>query len=146
MLAPVTFILAGDRLVTVRYHEPRAFQNFATRGERIELGCTDGVSALLSLLDVVVDRLADILEKIGRDVEALSRLVFRGGDVAPGHGPDFRGVLRGLGREGDLVARPRQPGDARPDGRVLNLSTPPKAASKERQGAAEDAAARHAGS
>ena len=33
-VAPVTFVLAGDRLITVRYHEPRAFQTFATRAEK----------------------------------------------------------------------------------------------------------------
>ena len=40
VLAPVTFILAGERLVTLRYHEPRAFRSFAQRAERLELGCS----------------------------------------------------------------------------------------------------------
>ena len=31
LLAPVTFVLAGGRLVTVRYHEPRAFQTLPVR-------------------------------------------------------------------------------------------------------------------
>jgi magnesium transporter len=99
VLAPVTFILAGDRLVTVRYHEPRAFRAFPQRAERLELGCTDGSSVLLSLLEVVVDRLADILEKIGRDVDRLSRSVFR-----PEGKADYQATLRGLGRQGDLAA------------------------------------------
>ena len=69
VLAPVTFILAGERLVTLRYHEPRAFRSFAQRAERLELGCSTGRRRCLSLLEVVIDRLADVLEKVGRDLE-----------------------------------------------------------------------------
>jgi magnesium transporter len=97
-LAPVTFILVGGRLVTLRYHEPRAFKTFPQRAERLDLGCSDGLSVLLSLLEVVVDRLADILETIGREVDRLSRAVFR-----PTGAADYQAVLRGLGRQGDLV-------------------------------------------
>ena len=35
VMSPVTFVLAGDRLVTVRYHEPRAFQTFPLRAEKV---------------------------------------------------------------------------------------------------------------
>jgi magnesium transporter len=47
---------------------------------------------------VIVDRLADILEAIGREVDRLSRAVFR-----PQGAADYQTVLRGLGRQGDLV-------------------------------------------
>ena len=104
VLAPVTFILAGQRLVTLRYHEPRAFSTFALRAERADLGCTDGMGALVALLDVVVDRMADILEKIGRDVEQLSRSVFRPGPARKRSNTDYGAVLQGLGRQGDLLA------------------------------------------
>ena len=98
VLAPVTFILVGDRLVTLRYHEPRAFRAFPQRAERFELPCTDGLSVLLSLLEVIVDRLADILEAIGREMDRLSRAVFR-----PDGPADYQAVLRGLGRQGEIV-------------------------------------------
>ncbi len=104
VLAPVTFILAGQRLITLRYHEPRAFRTFALRAERGALGCSDGMTALIALLEVVVDRLADILEKVGRDVEQLSRTVFRPAPGGPGRGTDYQAVLQNLGRHGDLVA------------------------------------------
>jgi magnesium transporter len=103
VLAPVTFILAGERLVTLRYHEPRAFRSFAQRAERLELGCSDGPTALLSLLEVVIDRLADVLEKVGRDLDQLSRRIFRppAGTKAA---TDYQAVLRGIGRLGEVVA------------------------------------------
>ncbi len=104
VLAPVTFILAGRRLVTLRYHEPRSFKTFSLRAERADLGCNDGPSAMIALLEVVIDRLADILEGVGRGIEQLSRLVFRPVRAAPGRGTDFLKVLQELGRHGDLVA------------------------------------------
>ena len=103
VLAPVTFILAGARLITVRYHEPKAFRTLAARAERVAMGCVDGATVLLSLLETVIDRLADILEKIGRDIEQLSRTIFRP-VKKPGRGPDYQSVLQELGRHGDLVA------------------------------------------
>ncbi len=103
VLAPVTFILAGSRLVTVRYHEPKAFRTLAARAERVAMGCVDGATVLLSLLEAVIDRLADILEKIGRDIEQISRTIFRP-VKKPGRGPDYQAVLQDLGRHGDLVA------------------------------------------
>ena len=104
VLAPVTFILAGDRLVTLRYHEPRAFRTFSTRAMRVDMGCSDGPTALVALLEVTVDRLADILEKIGRDVELLSRVVFKRSPNPRGQKPDYLAVLQNLGRHGDLLA------------------------------------------
>lgn len=104
VLAPVTFILTGDRLVTLRYHEPRAFRVFETRAARTDLGCSDGMNVLIALLEMVVDRLADILEKIGRDVEQISRTIFRPPSSTPGGDTDYQAVLRDLGRRGDLIA------------------------------------------
>ena len=104
VLAPVTFILAGQRLVTLRYHDPRAFRTFSARAERVDMGCSDGPSALIALLEVTIDRLADILERIGREVEQLSRAVFRTRTKGRGPAPDYLAVLQGLGRHGDLLA------------------------------------------
>jgi magnesium transporter len=103
-MAPVTFVLAGHRLVTLRYDEPRAFLTFPTRAEKVSLGCTGGETVLLALLDAVVDRLADLLEHAGRGIETISREVFRPSPKRGGPGPDYRGVLHQIGRHGDLVS------------------------------------------
>ena len=44
---------------------PRAFESFPERAERLDLGCIDGKSVLLALLEAIVERLADILEAVG---------------------------------------------------------------------------------
>ena len=101
---PVTFVLVGKRLVTVRYDETRAFTSFPERAERLDLGCTDGRSVLMALLEAIVERLADILEAVARDVEALSREIFRRGAGREDRAQDYRGVLQGVGRQGDVVS------------------------------------------
>ncbi len=103
VMSPVTFILVGARLVTLRYHEPRAFLTFPMRAEKMDLGCKDGESVFMALLEAIVDRLADILEKVGREVQKVSRGVFSESDAAAGS-KDFRPILTDIGRQGDLVS------------------------------------------
>jgi magnesium transporter len=71
---PVTFVLAKGVLVTIRYDELRAFTVFAERARAS--GLTSGSSALLGLLDAVVERLADVLEAQGDAVETASAAIF----------------------------------------------------------------------
>lgn len=100
--APVTFILAGRRLVTVRYDTPRAFETFPQRAERLDLGCSDGATVLLALLDAIIERLADILEMTSGRIEALSREVFNRGTGKKTQ--DFGDVLRQIGSHADVVS------------------------------------------
>ena len=75
-MTPVTFILAGNRLVTVRYAEPRAFAIYAARCNRAEPDLKSGVNVLIGLIETIVDRLADFIERIQADVDVLSHTVF----------------------------------------------------------------------
>jgi magnesium transporter len=102
LMGPVTFVLAADKLITVRYHEPRAFNTFPQRAEQVSLGCTHGDTILIALLEAVVDRLADVLERLRRDVDTLSRDIFAADVAAQKGGRDFNPVLRQIGRKGDL--------------------------------------------
>src|SRR5690606_13887073 len=106
-MAPVTFVLSGERLVTVRYHEPRAFQIFAQRVEKTSLGCTNGESALVALLEAIVDRLADVLERAQREVDAVSRSIFERSGPKPAQGQDLQNLLKDIGRKGDLTSNIR---------------------------------------
>ena len=73
----VTFILTPRHLVTVRYAAAMSFDRFASHAERTPELCETPAMALVHLLDAVVDRLADSIEHIGRDVDAISRQAFR---------------------------------------------------------------------
>src|SRR5689334_6320471 len=57
----VTFILAGHRLVTVRYDEPKPFELITNKLARTCAPTVSGESIMMDLLDAVIDRAADIL-------------------------------------------------------------------------------------
>jgi magnesium transporter len=58
------------------------------------------------LLDAVIDRAADIQERIGAEVDQVSHSIFEPDDeVAP---PSYNDVLKALGRKGDLTSKVRE--------------------------------------
>jgi magnesium transporter len=73
----VTFILTDAHLVTVRYAEVMSFDRFISHAERTPGLCETPAMALAHLIDAIVDRLADGIEHIGREVDAISRQAFR---------------------------------------------------------------------
>ena len=75
-LADVAFILGGNRIVTVRYAEPKSFGLFAAALARNQVNCTKGSVLLMRLLETVVDRTAEVLEIAGARLDALSSDVF----------------------------------------------------------------------
>lgn len=104
---PVSFVLVSERLVTIRYHEPRAFKTFPLRAEKVPMGCETGEGVLIALLEAIVDRLADILERAGRDIDGISRAIFRQRDGKPTRNEDFKATLENIGRKGDLTSNIR---------------------------------------
>jgi magnesium transporter len=73
----VSFILTPQRLITLRYTRVLSFERFGNHVERSPVLCESSSMALVHLLDAVVDRLADGIEHIGREVDAISRQAFR---------------------------------------------------------------------
>jgi len=104
LLGPVTFVLAGGRLITVRYHEPRIFKNVPAHASRVAMGYRDGESVLISLLEAQIDRLADVLERGGRDVAVISKQVFMHSGAKPRKSTDFQTILEDIGRKGDMTS------------------------------------------
>src|SRR3984957_4476043 len=105
----VTFILAGHRLVTVRYDEPRPF---ALVEHKLARNCPTGITGemvLMELLDAVIDRNADILERAGSDMDAISHDIFEpDGAARTGHAKRYSDILIAIGRKGDLTSKVRE--------------------------------------
>jgi magnesium transporter len=74
--SPIGFVLAEDRLVTVRYVSPKPIRVFSDNVRRDPDIAENAVSALCGLLDAIVDRLADELEKVGAEIEKISNHIF----------------------------------------------------------------------
>ena len=107
IMAPVSFILANHRLVTIRYTEPRAFAAFPQRAEKADLGLQSGETVLMALLEAIVDRLADILERAGREIDLISRRVLGQKGAETRKGTNYKATLEEIGRKGDLTSNIR---------------------------------------
>lgn len=106
-LAAVTFILAKRALVTVRYDYPKPFEMFASRACKAQAGERTPEAVLAGLFDAIVDRVADVLEHIGADVDDLSHIIFqRAGSQA--YRKPYQELLKMIGRKGDLNSKARE--------------------------------------
>jgi magnesium transporter len=102
-LAPVTFVLTPERLLTVRYHAPRAFKIVPAHANRGAISCNDGTFVMIALLEAQIDRLADVLERASADLMNISHVVFQHRGAEPLHSAEIRGILESIGRKGDLT-------------------------------------------
>jgi magnesium transporter len=75
-LTDVAFILAGNRLVTIRYAQPKSFALFIAALHRLPENWRSGAALLAKLLETIVDRTAEILEISVSRIDILSTHVF----------------------------------------------------------------------
>jgi len=94
LVGPVTFILRQGQLVTVRHTVPRPFETFPARAGKSSLGCATAEALLVGLLEEIIDRLADLTEQNGREIDAISRRVFGPAKLST---EDHRAALREIG-------------------------------------------------
>ena len=118
----VSFVLTQDKLVTIRYIDPQPFKTFAARIERGTMPGNRAELVLMNMLDVIIDRMADVLEKAGADIEVISREIFQPHQDKVMQSADFQNVLRRLGRKHDLTGKMRE--SLLSVSRVLSFLTP----------------------
>jgi magnesium transporter len=105
----VTFILSGHKLVTVRYDDPRPFMLVSNKLARSCSPSINGESVLMDLLDAVIDRAADILERIGAEADAISRDIFDPQvSGATTRSMSYNDILKASGSKGDLTSKVRE--------------------------------------
>jgi magnesium transporter len=105
---PVTFILAGKKLVTVRYDEPRPFSIISNKLARSCSATASGETVLMDLLDAIIDRAADILEKVAAEVDIVSHQIFEPTPRRTDRSRTYNQIMRSIGRKGDLSSKVRE--------------------------------------
>jgi magnesium transporter len=107
---PIAFVLAPNRLVTVRYTRPKPFRMFAEHVMREPQLAGDALTVLVRLLDTIIDRLADELEEAGTEIERISDQIFRRDETKSRRIPAVRleALLTRIGRSQSLLARIRE--------------------------------------
>jgi magnesium transporter len=109
--AQVTFILKDSRLVTNRYVDPLPFRRFVSHTERHPLANTSAAAVLAGLLESIVNRIADVIERVGADMDSASAEVFNRQNLlrkSRRSQRDYRKVLERVGQCGELIAKARE--------------------------------------
>lgn len=121
----ITFILSTEKLITLRYADPAAFTAFRTRREATLQRYQTSYQFMEGLIDAIIERIADILEGVGANLDTLSVRVFEDslerlpasrnplgrtshGRARKARQRDFVEILRRIGAISDLVSRTRE--------------------------------------
>lgn len=105
MTSVITFILSGSRLVTVRYADPRAFPLYVARAGKGDPACASGPGIMIGLIEMLVEREADLIERVQDQVERMAPIVF-GQNGSRDRRLDV--LLKTVGKEGDITARAQE--------------------------------------
>jgi len=110
--AQVTFILKGSRLVTNRYVDPLPFRRFIAYSERHPQANLTAHAVLAGLIESIVNRIADVIERVGADIDSASADIFNRQRLLRDRNPrsqrDFRKLLEHIGQSGELIAKARE--------------------------------------
>lgn len=107
---PVGFVVTTKRVATIRFAHLPSFENLAKqicgKGEMSK----GGFGATVTILEIVVDHIADLLENIGNDLDDMSRTIFQTGifggkEKTQDANSRLRLMLQTIGRDGDFVSK-----------------------------------------
>jgi magnesium transporter len=109
-LSPTGFILANSVLVTIRFAPLSTFDAITKQVGQDET-LQSSAAVFTALLEAMVDRGADVLERLGADLNKVSKTVFRGDPSRPKHVVRSNNVMRRalttVGTTGDRLALAR---------------------------------------
>ena len=113
----VTFVLTTPppesgrtgTLITLRYDDPKPFYGFHVQAAKQGQRLADGANALVLLLDAILDRIADVLEVTGHDLNAVARELMLTDGKNRHLGSDMQSaLLKRIARAHDITAKARE--------------------------------------
>jgi magnesium transporter len=106
----ISFVIAHDSLTTVRYSDPLAFRSLVEQLRRQCVTPMTSDSVFLTLIELIVARIADALQNIESDLKKVSQDIFNV-DASKANSnleKDLGDVVRLIGRRSALVANLRE--------------------------------------
>lgn len=103
-ISSLTFVLNARRLVTVRHGESTSVAMSTKRAQVDTTVPHTGPGAMFLLLDAIIDRAADEVEKASAEFDAMSLKVFEG-RISARKSQDYKEAIRAIGQIGLKVAR-----------------------------------------
>ena len=104
----ITFIVSSAKLVTNRYVDPLPFRRFIAYAERHPNSCNSPPAVLAGLVEAIINRVADVIERVATDLDGASVEVFSASRRKRGAFRDFRKTLERLGQNGELISKARE--------------------------------------
>jgi magnesium transporter len=105
-VSQATFILTDSHLVTNRYTDPLPFRRFIAYAETHPAAVGSAALVLAGLLEAIINRMADVIERVAADLDSISAEVFAAGRRRVSR--DFRQILGRVGQNGELVSKVRE--------------------------------------
>ena len=107
-VTPVGFVLSEKYLLTLRFTALPAFETFSARYAHV--GRWNSAETLIGLVEAIVDRTADVLERVATELDHLSKATFN--DAANRRNmrradQELRALLTSVGRCGDTLGNLR---------------------------------------
>jgi magnesium transporter len=114
LATPLGFVLTERLLITVRFQDLGTFAAFRDKVAKAPPGPFTSGDVFIGLLEVAIDRMADLLERLATELDIVSHRIFRAEtDRSLGnHRPSretasLRQLLRRVGAGGDLLSKLR---------------------------------------
>ena len=112
-LAPFTIVVTEDKIATIRYDDLRAVRQFVSRASKPGSGCVTTPAIFLGMIEAIVDRTADVLERISKDVDRINQDIFARHQKEMGRqnvqrGRRLEALISAIGVQGDLAAKARE--------------------------------------
>jgi magnesium transporter len=104
----VTFIVKGSKLVTNRYVDPLPFRRFTAYANTHPAICGSPWMLLAGLIEFIINRVADVLERVGTDLDATTATVFAPRAKRRSASRDYREVLQRVAQNGELISKARE--------------------------------------
>ncbi len=108
LLTPLTFVLINGKIATIRYEEFKAFKLFLMRAAKPDVLCGDPAEVFLTLTESIIDRLADVVERIGLEIDNLNRQVFHPPAQGKRRQRRLAALITEIGYGGDLGSKARE--------------------------------------
>lgn len=94
----MTFVIVRGIMISIRYSTPHSFEIFRGRVQQQPALIESAESALVGLLDALIDRIADALEIVDANANALAKATLSLGRTDTGASKDHKDELRQIGQ------------------------------------------------
>jgi len=107
ILSPMTIVIAGERIVTLRYEDFRAVKQFLALADKPGGHCDRVPMVFVVLLEAIVDRAADVIEQVAANVDRLNSEIFTRRSKRRRE-RSLEEVISDIGTQDDIAAKTRE--------------------------------------